>query len=116
MRKPTQPSIEHAYTEGTCAIYNEDYAAVYPSLYTTPWRAKHDLNISNLEAVFQTLAPPIPDWLDLACGQAWHFSMFPGRARTVGLDLSDAQLRRARSRVPDAIFIKGDIVSASFPK
>jgi ubiquinone/menaquinone biosynthesis C-methylase UbiE len=116
MSKPIQLSIDQARNEGTSAIYNEDYAATYPSLYITPWRAKHDLNIRNLEAVFRTLAAPIPDWLDLACGQAWHFSMFPGRARMVGLDLSAAQLRRARTLVPDAIFTEGDIVSASFPK
>src|SRR5947207_2474350 len=78
------------YDERAAAIYCDDYAASYPSLYIKPWRNKHDLNIMNLAALLQGLAGPgpMPDWLDLACGQAWHFSAFQGRARMVGLDLS----------------------------
>jgi len=112
----SKPTVNQAYFEDTAAIYSEDYAAAYPSLYIAPWKAKHDLNVRNLEDVFQTLVSPIPDWLDLACGQAWHFSMFPARARMLGLDLSAAQLRRARLRVPNAVFMEGDMVSRCFPK
>lgn len=98
------------------AIYQENYATVYPSLYFTPWRNKHDLNLKNLAAVFQRLAAPMPRWLDLACGQAWHFSMFSGRARMVGLDLSRAQLARAQARVPRATFVQADMARVPFPK
>src|SRR5208282_1906292 len=83
---------EPRYGAAVTAIYRDSYAAAYPSLYLTPWRNKHDLNARNLAAVLEGLAAPMPDWLDLACGQAWHFSLFPGRARMVGLDLSQAQL------------------------
>lgn len=33
----------------------------------------------------------------------------------VGLDISDAQLVRARSNVPDAMFVCGDLMRATFP-
>ena len=98
------------------AIYSADYAKIYPSLYITPWRRKHDLNVRNLAAVFKTLVAPMPDWLDLACGQGWHFSKFPGTARMIGLDLSGAQLARARASVPDGIFIQKDMMSVHFPE
>ncbi len=119
MDKRTEASASEVaappYDEGAAVIYRDDYAAVYPSLYITPWRNKHDLNAKNLTALFQGLAAPMPDWLDLACGQAWHFSMFPGRARMVGLDLSGAQLMRARARVPHAVFVHEDMARVSFP-
>jgi len=102
--------------EGAAAIYQGAYAAVYPALYVTPWRNKHELNVKNLAVVFQRLAAPMPYWLDLACGQAWHFAMFPGQARMVGLDLSMAQLARAQARVPHASFLQADMACVRFPK
>jgi SAM-dependent methyltransferase len=104
------------YCESVAAIYRDDYAAIYPSLYIAPWHNKHDLNVKNLTTVFQNLVAPMPDWLDLACGQAWHFSMFRGRAQMVGVDLSAAQLVRAQARVPDAVFVHDDMASVSFPE
>ena len=103
------------YDEAALAIYRDDYAAAYPSLYMKPWQNKHDLNARNLAVVLQGLATHSPDWLDLACGQAWHFSVFPGRARMVGLDLSSAQLARACARVPHAAFVQGDMARVNFP-
>jgi SAM-dependent methyltransferase len=108
--------LEMSYDEGASAIYREDYAAVYPSLYINPWQNKHDINVRNLEALLHGLAVPMPDWLDLACGQAWHFSVFQGRARMIGLDISEAQLARARERVPHATFIHADMARVRFPK
>jgi len=95
-------------------IYREDYAELYPALYLSPWRRKHEVNIRNLDRILSALATPSPRWLDLACGQAWHFSAFPGRARMLGLDLSEAQLVRARRNAPHAEFICGDMSEASF--
>lgn len=112
----TTDAAAQRYDKGVLSIYRDDYAALYPSLYITPWRKKHDLNLKNLEVLLQSLATPMPDWLDLACGQAWHFSMFPGRAHMVGLDLSGAQLVRARSRVPDAVYVNEDMATVTFPK
>lgn len=119
MDKPTQAEASEvmapAYDEGAAAIYRDDYAAAYPSLYIKPWRNKHELNVRNLTAVLHGLATPMPDWLDLACGQAWHFSMFQGRARMVGVDLSQAQLARARASVPGATFVHQDMARVRFP-
>lgn len=97
------------------AIYDEDYAGRYPSLYTSPWRRKHQLNAENLASVLHGLQSPLPRWLDLACGQAWHFSVFPGRAWMLGLDISEAQLARARVCAPHAAFVCGDMAQTSFP-
>jgi SAM-dependent methyltransferase len=104
------------YDASAAAIYCDAYAALYPSLYLAPWRLKHDLNVKNLAQLMQSLKTPVPAWLDLACGQAWHFSMFSGQARMVGLDLSAAQLARAKRRVPTAAFVQMDMARASFPE
>lgn len=104
-----------ASDDNVAAIYGPDYAQTYPSLYLTPWRAKHDLNVSNLAAILESLSKRMPDWLDLACGQAWHFAAFAGRARMVGLDLSAAQLERAQVQAPHASFIQQNMSAASFP-
>lgn len=102
------------YDKGAVAIYGESYAALYPSLYIAPWPRKHALNARNLARILDALPMAEPTWLDLACGQAWHFSMFPGRARMVGLDLSHAQLMRARLRTPEASLVRADMAHAPF--
>ncbi|HEX2735554.1 MAG TPA: class I SAM-dependent methyltransferase [Polyangiaceae bacterium] len=99
------------------AIYSEEYAALYPSLYIQPWAQKHALNVANLTRLLSA-APAIaptehakaqPTWLDLACGQAWHFRQFPHRAHMLGVDSSAAQLMRAGKGAPWASFLQADI-------
>jgi hypothetical protein len=68
----------------------------------------------NLARILDQLPGDAPRWIDLACGQAWHFAQFPNRARMVGLDLSAAQLARARLNVPDADFIQGNMAQVDF--
>lgn len=96
------------------AIYQQPYADLYPSLYLKPWQRKHDLNRANLDRILSSLSAPAPRWLDLACGQAWHFSVMPGRGQMTGIDLSGAQLARARRNAPYARFIERDIATARF--
>jgi predicted TPR repeat methyltransferase len=96
------------------SIYDENYAAFYPSFYLGPWQQKHRLNAANLTAILSQTSRPAPKWLDLACGQGWHFSQFPGQAQMVGLDLSAAQLARARRNGPHASFIRGNMAEAGF--
>lgn len=100
--------------ERVTAIYRESYAAAYASLYVEPWRRKHELNLRNLAQILDALPVAQPSWLDLACGQAWHFARFGGRARMYGLDLSPAQLARARLSAPTAAFVCADMVEAPF--
>lgn len=98
------------------ALYGEAYAALYDQLYIAPWRDKHELNAANIDRVLRGLANPAPRWLDLACGQSWHFAAFAGRADMVGVDLSEAQLIRARAAAPRARFLLDDISQVGFAK
>lgn len=98
------------------AIYDEAYAERYPSLYLAPWGRKHRINEECLSRLLAGLGLPMPSWLDLACGQAWHFSRFAGRARMVGLDASDAQLARALRNAPHAEYIHRDMSLVDFPR
>ena len=109
----TETSPASAYRERVPALYRPSYARDYPDLYLTAWPAKHALNREILGGVLDELGPD-PRWIDIACGQGWHFSQFPGRARMTGLDLSEAQLARARAATPDADFICGDMAEAAF--
>jgi ubiquinone/menaquinone biosynthesis C-methylase UbiE len=102
------------YDESAAAIYGEDYAAQYSAFYIAQWPRKHALNVANLTRTLDALPMADPLWLDLACGQAWHFSRFIGRARMVGLDLSEAQLQRARLGSPAAAFVRADMSRAPF--
>jgi SAM-dependent methyltransferase len=106
--------MDIAVGEGARPIYAEGYAADYPKLYIDPWRRKHWLNAENLAAILDALPDAMPRWLDLACGQAWHFAQFPDRARMNGLDLSAAQLARARANAPAATYLQGNMAHANF--
>jgi hypothetical protein len=96
-------------------IYSESYAQDYPALYIEPWARKHELNAANLFAILCGLWKPLPRWLDLACGQAWYFSVLPQQAWMLGLDISPAQLARARARVPSAQFAPRRTHTDQFP-
>jgi hypothetical protein len=102
------------YDEQAAVIYGEHYAAQYSALYIAPWRRKHAFNATNLDRILNAFKVRQPSWLDIACGPAWHFSLFPGRARMVGLDLSSAQLMRARHEAPHATFVRADMVRCPF--
>jgi SAM-dependent methyltransferase len=92
------------------AIYDEAYANQYPSLYLRPWTAKHQLNVCNIERILGRLGPDsTPHWLDLACGQAWHFASVSQYAHKVGLDLSQAQLAKAQRANPHGSFVCADM-------
>lgn len=98
-------------------IYTAAYAEKYESLYLDSWSEKHQINQKFIEQILFNL--PAGRWLDLGCGQAWHFSQVPCALSKVGVDLSPHQLRHAAKRNPDASFILGDwaeieFLSASF--
>lgn len=92
------------------AIYDNAYADTYDALYLHPWPNKHRHNLATLARILESLPSEGCRWLDLCCGQAWHFAQFPASIVKVGLDISPAQLRRARQRNPDASFIQGDVL------
>lgn len=97
------------------AIYADGYAAAYEQLYLEPWPAKHATNLRILAALLPPGQRARARWLDLCCGQAWHFAQFPEVGRRTGIDLSAAQLARARARNPSALFVQADVLEAALP-
>lgn len=98
------------------SLYDEQYARHYERVYIEPWSAKHGLNRENLARILDRSHSDLrPRWLDLACGQAWHFSQFQGRAQQLGVDASEAQLRRARAACPSAEFLLADMSELRLP-
>lgn len=100
--------------EGTAFtdIYSESYAPVYEKLHIEHpfWNDKHAFNTRTIASLLH----PLGLWLDVCCGQGWHLAQFP-RYRRVGLDISSAQLARAKQRNPGATFIQADISDYEFP-
>lgn len=88
-------------------LYSDRYSEIYRALYVDhpQWQGKHELNLR----IVRSLLPPGGAWLDTCCGQAWHFTAVPGAAK-VGVDISAAQLRRARRDNPDATFVEADVL------
>lgn len=105
-----EPSQDHVL-----AIYNDDYASEYNMFYLHPWEKKHALNMRNIEGILGTIATPSPVWLDLCCGQAWHFTKVADAVEKVGVDISKSQLERASKQNPAATFIEHDILSVPLP-
>ena len=59
--------------------------------------------------------PPDPDVLELGCGAAVESTaLLAARGRLTGVDISREQLRRARERLPGAVFVEGDITKVGF--
>ncbi len=85
---------------------------------------KHQLNVDNIISILRTLSTGQRRWLDLCCGQAWHFSMIKegvdnglnDRIEKVGGDLSPAQLKRAALGNPTANFILADVLDVFLPQ
>ena len=96
---------------GPRELYDERYGDIYRALYIDhpQWQAKHDLNLK----ILRSLRQPRATWLDTCCGQAWHFAQLDGfGGARVGIDISAAQLARARLANPDATFIEADVLAA----
>lgn len=64
-----------------------------------------------LEATIASLPPG--RILDVACGTGWLTRLL--RGRVVGLDQSEAMLRLARGRLPDAVFVRAEVPPLPFP-
>lgn len=93
-------------------IYSENYALAYERLYIEHplWEPKRTFNLQAITALLH----PLSLWLDACCGQGWHLAQFP-YSRRVGLDISSAQLERARQRNPGVPFVQADICDYEFP-
>lgn len=91
--------------------YTRAYAETYDALYLHGWERKHATNIAVLESLRGLHAEPGSCWIDLACGQAWHFAQLPSDGIQVGVDISEAQLAKAVQRAPKARFVLADLGS-----
>ena len=93
-------------------IYTEGYVPTYERLYIEHqlWEPKRAFNTRTITTLLHSLGL----WLDTCCGQGWHLARFPHRRR-VGLDISGAQLERARQRNPGVPFIQADLCDYEFP-
>ena len=94
------------------AIYSGAYAPEYETLFVNHplWEPKLQCNVMTLA----TLLRPLGNWLDTCCGQGWHLAQFPYHQR-MGIDLSAAQLERARQRNPGVSFVQADLTGYEFP-
>ena len=94
-------------------IYSERYAPQYEALFINHplWAPKLRCNVALLRGLLQ----PLGNWVDTCCGQGWHLAQFP-RHKRQGIDISGAQLERARRRNPGVPFIQADIADYEFPE
>lgn len=96
--------------------YSAHYADNYDEHYLYPWMDKHLRNVIVLNEIISRIDRPEPTWLDLCCGPAWQFSVTPKDIHKTGLDVSEHQLTKARSRNPDAKFIQGNVEEVELDK
>jgi SAM-dependent methyltransferase len=62
-----------------------------------------------------SLVPEHPDVLEIGCGAGVEPTPnLAARGRLVGIDISKAQVERARAAIPEVEFIHGDITGANF--
>ncbi len=93
-------------------IYDGRYDPEYEALFINHplWKPKLQCN----SAVLRALLRPMGSWVDTCCGQGWHLAQFPHHQR-MGIDLSAAQLEKARQQNPGVPFIQADLAEYEFP-
>ncbi|SRR5713101_4013836 len=99
--------------ESVSTLYRDSYSAIYEKLYVDPWPEKHQINLKLLQLILRDL-PVSGRWLDICCGQAWHFSHVDSSLAKIGVDLSESQLQRAAAGNPAASFICADVGEVEF--
>ncbi len=94
-------------------LYGKRYVRPYAALYINHplWEPKLQCNVALLSRLLKSLG----NWLDTCCGQGWHLAQFPNHRR-MGIDLSAAQLEKARLQNPGVPFIQADITDYELPE
>jgi ubiquinone/menaquinone biosynthesis C-methylase UbiE len=88
-------------------LYNEKYTIEYSSMYGPKMnKLKHFVN----KAKIDKLLPSNGKWLDVCCGEAWHFSVCKKGSEKVGIDISEHQIERAKKKNPTCKFICDDVI------
>jgi ubiquinone/menaquinone biosynthesis C-methylase UbiE len=106
-----EPGRQDASIDQRADAYDEAYAAAYRDLYIDAWPLKHGINRDVIQHLLELAHAPDDAWLDICCGQAWHFAQFPGHGLKIGIDRSRSQLAWAKRDNPDAAFVHADIRS-----
>ncbi len=71
----------------------------------------YEEHVDALDAIIKWKCPQAESLLDVACGTGTHLAAFRSRfADVAGVDLSEAMLDRARSRLPDVPLHVGDML------
>lgn len=98
-------------------IYDDTYASIYDILWNSNEKLKYE------EVSLQDIS--LADWptsavriLDMCCGTAPHACWFKNLGvEYIGVDVSDAMLKKARDACPTAKFQKGDVTNTHlFPQ
>ena len=86
-------------------------ARLYRHLYIDDafWRPRNLENERILRRLVEALPKPL-QWVDLFCGQGWHFDFSGPGVSATGVDASGPQLELARARNPDATFVEGEVL------
>jgi ubiquinone/menaquinone biosynthesis C-methylase UbiE len=92
--------------------YYDRRAPEYDATSYEPTLASDDAaDLERLEAFVAGIGPG--RIVDIACGTGWLTRLL--RGEVVGVDQSEAMLRLARERVPEAQFIRADVPPLPFP-
>lgn len=97
-------------------IYDDFYAKVYDKLFSTPERISFE-RASIRENTLNEFSKPETKFLDVCCGTSPHASWLCEEGYdVVGIDQSEAMLKKARLSCPGGRFYRGDVTNpSSFP-
>ncbi|WP_026403872.1 class I SAM-dependent methyltransferase [Actinomadura rifamycini] len=100
------PSLRHAVDAERVDVV-DGYRSWAPA-YDEGANAAFDVEAPVLAEILDTIPPGVA--LDAACGTGRHTSLLARRGhRPIGVDASPDMLARARARVPEARFVRGDL-------
>lgn len=102
--------------EDPADIYDDFYAKVYDTLFSTPERISFE-RASIRENALNEFSKPETKFLDVCCGTAPHAQwLCEDGFEVVGIDQSEAMLKKARTSCPSGRFYRGDVMNPStFP-
>jgi ubiquinone/menaquinone biosynthesis C-methylase UbiE len=99
------------YFERLAPSYDDWWTRTGRMANTEPLRKGWKEEVETLVARIRALEPTRT--LDVGCGTGFLTRWLPGLV--VGLDASEAMLDLARRQAPEAIFVRGDVLSLPFP-
>ena len=113
----TDENAESSVTyEDSVDIYDDFYAKIYDTLFSTPERISFEK--TNIEQ-YALAGFPVSETklLDMCCGTSPHSEwLCKTEIDLVGIDTSEAMLKKARTHCPRARFYRGDVTRAeAFP-